>query len=175
MVAGCQTDIVQFGRDILFVTTHLSKKFCGVVGLPVSEGVNGVNKFTFPGSRLETRMYIEDSDRELDIWIHIRSPDDDLEEKLITLVVTPVKKTCKTKDRNYQKCGHRSSCVRKELFCDGRVNCAGPGREPRGTEPFVRIGLTVHGLEVSRVTWLTLPYSTPIIEVSFINCDWPEN
>ena len=121
----------------MFVTTHLSKKFCGVVGLPVSEGVNGVNKFTFPGSRLETRMYIEDSDRELDIWIHIRSPDDDLEEKLITLVVTPGKKTCKTKDRTYEKCGHRSSCVRKELFCDGRVNCAGLGREPRGKKAFV--------------------------------------
>ena len=31
--AGCKTDFVQFGRDILFVTTHLSRKFCGVANL----------------------------------------------------------------------------------------------------------------------------------------------
>ena len=132
MQSGCNTDFVQFGRDILFVTTHLSQKFCGLVNLPVSEEVNGVTKFTFPGSTLNTRTYIEDSDREMDIWIHVSSPGDDLEEKTLSLVVTPVKKTCKRKDRNYKECGYRDSCVRKELFCDSRVNCASQDSKKTG-------------------------------------------
>ena len=86
--AGCTTDFVQFGRDILFVTTHLSQKFCGVVSLPVSKEVNGVRKFEFPGSMLKTRIYTEDADREMDIWIKINSPGDGQEEKTLTMVVT---------------------------------------------------------------------------------------
>ena len=129
--SGCQSDFVQFGRDILFVTTHLSQKFCGVVNLPVSEEVNGVTKFEFPGSLLKTRTYIEESDREMDIWIHINRPAEDV-TKSLSLVVTPVKKNCQRRDRSYQQCGYRDSCVRKELFCDGRVNCASPGNQPRG-------------------------------------------
>jgi hypothetical protein len=135
-VVGCKTDFVQFGRDILFVTTHLSKRFCGVVNLPVSKEVNGVRKFAFPGSTLKNRIYTEYSDREMDIWISINRPDDDQDEKTLTLVVTPFKKTCKTHDSLYKKCGYRSSCVRKELFCDGRVNCAWPDSEPRGKAVF---------------------------------------
>ena len=61
-----------------------------------------------------------------------------------SLVVTPVKKTCKRKDSKFQKCGYRSSCVKKELFCYGRVNCAWPDREPRGKQYFILLGgLTV--------------------------------
>ena len=130
MMSGCHTDFVQFGRDILFVTTHLSHKFCGLVKLPVPEEVNGVTKFKFPGS-MKTRTYIEDSDREMDIWININSADKD-KEKTLSLVVTPVKKNCKGKDRNYKQCGYRDSCVRKELFCDGRVNCATSDNMPKG-------------------------------------------
>ena len=100
--AGCTSDFVQFGRDILFVTTHLSEKFCGVVDLPVSKEVNGVRNFAFPGSTLQTRIYTEDSDREMDIWISVNSPEDDLEQKTLTLVVT-----CTRKDSQYQKFGYR--------------------------------------------------------------------
>jgi hypothetical protein len=134
-VVGCHNDFVKFGRDILFVTTHLSQKFCGVVNLPVSKEVNGVRKFAFPGSTLKTRIFAEDSDREMDIWININSPGDG-QEKTLTMVVTPFKKTCKRQDSQYQNCGYRSSCVRKELFCDGRVNCAWPDKEPRGKQNF---------------------------------------
>jgi len=130
-ISGCQGDFVQFGRDILFVTTHMSRKYCGDVQLPVStEGV-GVTKLEFPGSALDTRIYREESDREMDIWIHINSPEDGQGDRSLTLVVTPFRKTCGRKDSHYRKCGFRSSCVRKELFCDGRVNCAWPDKEPR--------------------------------------------
>ena len=113
------------------MTTHLSPKNCGDIELPVSTEVNGVKKFEFPGSPLEKRIYTENSDREMDIWIHVNS-DGGQEDKTLTLVVTPYKKTCKRKDDQYQKYGYRSSCERKELFCDGRVNCAWPDTEPIG-------------------------------------------
>ena len=131
--SGCKTDFLQFGRDILFVTTHLSQKYCGVVDLPESIEVNGVTKFMFPDSKLRSRIYTEDSDREMDIWILVSGPREDLEEKTLSLVVTPFLKTCKKADSHYQKCGDQASCVRKELFCDGRVNCAWPDTEPKGT------------------------------------------
>ena len=135
--SGCHQDFVQFGRDILFVTTHLSQKYCGDIELPVSTEVNGVTKFEFPSSPLDTRIYTENSDREMDIWIHVNS-DGSQEDKTLTLVVTPFKKTCKRKDNQYQKCGYRASCVRKELFCDGRVNCAWPNTEPRGDSILIK-------------------------------------
>ena len=31
---GCHEDFLQFGRDILFVTTHLSERYCGKVERP---------------------------------------------------------------------------------------------------------------------------------------------
>ena len=74
------------------------------------------------------------------------SPEADQGEKTLTLVVTPFKKTCKSQDSQYQKCGYRASCVRKELFCDGRVNCTWPDREPRGKQCFVMVESTVLGL-----------------------------
>ena len=132
MSRGCLTDFVQFGRDILFVTTHLSRKYCGDVQQPVSTDIGGVTKLQLAGSNLDTRIYREESDREMDIWIHINSPDGGQDDRTLTMVVTPFKKTCSRKDSHYRKCGFRSSCVRKELFCDGRINCAWPDKEPRG-------------------------------------------
>jgi hypothetical protein len=115
---------------VRLVLSSLSQKFCGVVSLPVSKEVNGVRNFAFPGSMLNPRIYTEDFDR-------INSAGDDQDDKTLTLVVTPFKKTCKRKDNQYQKCGYRASCVRKELFCDGLVNCAWPDREPTGKQCFV--------------------------------------
>ena len=129
--SGCKIDFIQFGRDILFVTTHLSQRYCGAVEATAAQEVDGVTSLAFPGSVLE-RSYQEDSDREMDIWIHINSPDNNLEEKTLTVMVTPYLKTCTRRDTHYKKCGGRSSCVRKELFCDGRVNCPQPDTQPRG-------------------------------------------
>ena len=140
--SGCHQDFVQFGRDILFVTTHMSRKYCGDIELPVSTQVNGVTKFQFTDSPLNTRIYTEDSDREMDIWIHINSDDRFPIDKILSLVVTPFKKTCKRTDSHYQKCGYRASCVRKELFCDGRVNCAWPDTEPKGMIYIISLNLS---------------------------------
>jgi len=132
-LSGCNEDYVQFGRDILFVTTHLSPKYCGQVELPVPRSRDGVTSFEFPFTPLARRIYNEEEDREMDIWINIgrwagRGGEEG--EKSLTLVVTPFKKSCATRDSLYQQCRFSTKCVRRELFCDGRINCAWPYVEP---------------------------------------------
>jgi len=51
-------------------------------------------------------------------------------DKSLTLVVTPFKKSCASRDLLYRQCRYSTKCVRKELFCDGRINCAWPYSEP---------------------------------------------
>ena len=53
------------------------------------------------------RIYNEEEDREMDIWINIgrwagRGGEEG--EKSLTLVVTPFKKSCATRDSLYQQC-----------------------------------------------------------------------
>jgi len=126
--SGCPHDFVQFGRDILFVTTHMSSKYCGDIETPLTTDIAGVTNIHFPVTPLASRIYREDSDREMDIWIHVTK--EDQVEKILSLVVTPVMKNCKGKDRDYKQCGYRESCIRKELFCDGRVNCVSQHTKP---------------------------------------------
>ena len=63
--------------------------------LPVPRSKNGVTSFEFPYTPLARRIYNEEEDREMDIWINIktRALDTRLEEgdKTLTLVVTPFK------------------------------------------------------------------------------------
>eukprot|EP00092_Neocalanus_flemingeri_P006749 GFUD01007291.1.p1 GENE.GFUD01007291.1~~GFUD01007291.1.p1 ORF type:complete len:346 (+),score=62.36 GFUD01007291.1:348-1385(+) len=130
-LSGCGEDSVQFGRDILFVTTHLSQKYCGEVELPVPRSKNGVMSFDFPFTPLARRIYNEEEDREMDIWLNINTRDvEDNRHKTLTLVVTPFKKSCASRDSLYQQCRFSTKCVRRELFCDGRINCAWPYVEP---------------------------------------------
>ena len=82
--SGCPHDFVQFGRDILFVTTHMSSKYCGDIETPVTTEVAGVTKIHFPVTPLASRIYREDSDREMDIWIHVTK--EDQVDKIISMV-----------------------------------------------------------------------------------------
>ena len=34
----------------------------------------------------------------------------------------------------FRKCPHTSHCIRREFFCDGRINCAWPNAEEGGTD-----------------------------------------
>ena len=53
---GCRRDYLQFGRDILFLTTHKSRKYCSQVELPVSTPeTEGVTSFEFPLTPLVNR------------------------------------------------------------------------------------------------------------------------
>merc|ERR1719348_996323 len=128
---GCRRDYLQFGRDILFLTTHKSRKYCGQVEEPVStQRKEGVTGFTFPITPLANRIYSEEDDMEMDVWLQIDLANARAEGKSLTLVVTPFKKSCASRDLLYRQCRYSTKCVRKELFCDGRINCAWPYSEP---------------------------------------------
>ena len=111
---GCREDFLQFGRDILFVTTHLSERYCGKVERPrLKTNLAGAS------SQISHRSYTENSDLEMDIWLHVGA----MKSKSLVLVVTPMKQSCESSDTLYQQCGRSGVCVRKELICDGMVNC----------------------------------------------------
>ena len=53
---------------------------------------NGVVSFDFPFTPLARRIYNEEEDREMDIWININTEKlEDIGQKTLTLVVTPFK------------------------------------------------------------------------------------
>ena len=70
--AGCD-DFVQFGRDVLFITNFASYKYCET--LPKKELQQQQNEVddvtsdtTSSGVSRSPRLYIEEKDREMDIW-----------------------------------------------------------------------------------------------------------
>ena len=76
----------------MIILASRSKKYCGDVELPVARKNNGVVSFDFPFTPLARRIYNEEEDKEMDIWININT--ERLEEsghKTFTLVVTPFK------------------------------------------------------------------------------------
>ena len=107
---GCRRDYLQFGRDILFLTTHKSRKYCGQVEPPVStQRKEGVTGFTFPLTPLANRIYSEEDDMEMDVWLQIDLANARAEGKSLTLVVTPFKKSCASRDLLYRQCRSLSS------------------------------------------------------------------
>ena len=107
---GCRRDYLQFGRDILFLTTHKSRKYCGQVEPPVStQRKEGVTGFTFPLTPLANRIYSEEDDMEMDVWLQIDLANARAEGKSLTLVVTPFKKSCASRDLLYRQCRSSSS------------------------------------------------------------------
>jgi len=121
-ITGCGEDFLQFGRDILFVTTHLSVRYCGKVERPRLKTNLAVKEVST--SHISQRSYTEQSDREMDIWINMKlSPDKAGPHKNLALLVTPFKKKCGSDDVLYLQCGQEEACIRKDLQCDGMVNC----------------------------------------------------
>lgn len=61
--AECDTDYLQFGRDFLFITTHLSKRYC--------HQLERLNNSREEGGNLTGRQYFELEDHEMDIWLEL--------------------------------------------------------------------------------------------------------
>jgi hypothetical protein len=121
--SDCSEDFLQFGRDILFVTSHLSGKYCGTLVRPNKE-----TYLTVPSFSTAQRNYVEEYDSEMDIWIHIKvAPNQTAQYKTLLLIVTPFRQSCNPRDSKYIQCGQARACVEKELWCDGRGNCPSSG------------------------------------------------
>ena len=86
-----------------------------------------------------SRMYVEEKDSEMDVWIKIskrgleRQPQPRTSRNF-NMTVTVIKKNCGDKNPFYRRCQNTQHCIRREFFCDGRVNCAWPDAEAGGTD-----------------------------------------
>ena len=117
--SGCTEDFLQFGRDILFVTSHLSRKFCGTEQLLTEESYS--DKEVLKTSK---RNYVEVFDTEMDLWIYVKIQANQTQTfKSLMLVVTPFKLSCYSDESSYRSCGTSGYCIKKELWCDGIGNC----------------------------------------------------
>ena len=76
----------------MIISASPSQKYCGEVELPLARKHNGVVSFDFPFTPLARRIYNEEEDKEMDIWININTEKlEDIGQKTLTLVVTPFK------------------------------------------------------------------------------------
>ena len=118
-------DYVQFGRDTFGIDSFYSDKFCGRAqhvdySSPLSNNDQG------------SRMYIENQDDDVDVWLHVNSHKDKhvSYNRTLTLVVTVFKKVCNvmadsnlSPDRIWRRCRNSPYCVKDKYFCDRYSNC----------------------------------------------------
>ena len=121
----CQ-DYVQFGRDVFYFTTSKSRKFCGY-----RERLFYQNATEADYARAITqgsRLFIESTDHEMDVWLKMKSTKYRSSKKIrhLRLIVTVFKKGCKSNDMYWRKCDNTNFCVRKGHFCDNYANCGWP-------------------------------------------------
>jgi len=125
-------DFIQFARDRVFVTTFRSPKYCGHISKGVTKHLpNGSTAYT-GGQR--SRMYVEERDSEMDLFIYMSKRQLTTRPRYLRLTVTVIKENCASNNLFYRKCPHTSHCIRREFFCDGRINCAWPNAEEGGTD-----------------------------------------
>ena len=126
-------DFVQFGTDKMFgLAERRSPKYCGNVAT---------------SAPLSSKRYfiqqVSDRGYEMDIWLNIQTgrPGNNL-----TLVVTPILKNCGSSN-THQRCKGGLYCIKKDLFCDNKVNCpyrgSGTGSVSYGRERLFRPKISI--------------------------------
>lgn len=161
---NCQRDFLQFGRDFLFITSYKSPKRCGYVEPTrrILRDDGTLMKIQYGETGLGKREYIEDEQKEMDIWLSVFPPQHGQKHKELKLIVTPFKKECKDEDYYYWKCPSTNKCIKKELFCDGQINCDGFEKEEQ-TEYCLRLTDT-SGVEM----FISIPIIILIVVFSIV-------
>merc|ERR1719318_599407 len=67
----------------------------------------------------------------MDIWVDIYPSDHQQPTKHLKLIVTPFKKVCSKNDYLYKQCPSNNKCIKRELFCDGVINCDGEEKDEK--------------------------------------------
>jgi len=168
-------DYVKFEVDGKFGLSTLaeSQKFCGKKP-----------KFTeFPQHDVKNRVYSESIESEMDVMIKIRkvSTFTNSRARNFNMTITvfqkvdPFKKNCRSDDQ-FKKCPYSSHCIRKEFFCDNRVNCILSNREAGYDESEVHScdkrgsGSTTTMTTIVMIVTIILAIGTIVLVVNFYKC-----
>ena len=117
---NCTEDFLQFGRDVLFITTHLrlevKQNIVFVTNIFVSSAkvCGTISKFNLTEDlvsdrNVDLRHYSEETDTEMDFWIYMTNtgrPD-----KYLDILVTPYRKVCDPRDHFYRACHRKNRSV----------------------------------------------------------------
>jgi len=125
----CTRDYYQFGRDFLVFTSHKGPKRCGKwePARRVLREDGSLLRLDYGKTPRARREYIEDVDKEMDLWLVVHPAKKGEPNKQLKLVITPFKKHCVANDHYYKRCPStkQPQCIKRELFCDGQINCGG--------------------------------------------------
>jgi len=129
LTKACTRDYYQFGRDFLVFTSHKGPKRCGKwdPARRVLREDGSLLRLDYGKTPRSRREYIEDVDKEIDLWLVVHPTRKGQPNKQLKLVITPFKKHCAPNDHYYRRCPStkQPQCIRRELFCDGQINCGG--------------------------------------------------
>jgi len=127
----CTYDFLMFGKSFFFLSYKKSEKKCGNVEPTHRNERDDGSLFNidYRNTPRQRREYIESSKKTMDIWLNINPPKFGQPSKQLKLIVTPFKKKCLTDDYYYRKCPGTDKCIKRELFCDGIINCDGAPKD----------------------------------------------
>lgn len=132
---SCEADYLQFGRSsLLGLSYEKSSRYCENMEPPTDIfNLDGsLHNMDFGVTPYSRRTYVEETEDQMDVWISV-SPQKDTDSECINFVVTPFKKLCMEFDGEYRQCPGSHSCVKRQLFCDGVVNCPHAWQESEET------------------------------------------
>jgi len=127
----CPHDYFQFGRDVGYVTTSMSQRFCGTAPKVHFENTTSAARGRLM-TKAGTRWYVEERDWEMDLWVKVKRSTKGPRvhnPRKIRIVVTVFKKNCQNGDMWYRKCPNTKHCIRSDYFCDTIANCVWPNGE----------------------------------------------
>ena len=106
---------MQFARDISFITSFQTKKLCGVKPkLDLIKKNEDIPESDVVASSPDmSRLYVENTDHEMDIWLTVKKADqEDWNPRILTLIVTVFKPGCGLKDNYLRACPNTQNCIR---------------------------------------------------------------
>lgn len=130
--SDCSRDFYQFGRDFLVFTSHKGEKRCGhwEPARRVLREDGSLLRLDYGNSPRSRREYVEEVDKEMDLWLAVHPAKRGAPPKTLKLVITPFKKLCTGDDSYYRRCpSNQKRCIKRELFCDGEINCGGSEKD----------------------------------------------
>jgi hypothetical protein len=151
-------------RDFIIFTSFKSDRRCGTIepSQRILQDDGSLLKIDYGESPLQQREYIEAQDDEMDIWVEIHPSEHHQPTKHLKLIVTPFKKLCSKNDYLYKQCPSNNKCIKRELFCDGVINCDGEEKDEK--EEYCLKGSILPGSGI----FMSIPVIIIVVVVSLV-------